>query len=244
LSCAGRTAKRSEAPLFNTALFVNLLLTQSAAYLVGAIPFGYLVAKWVKGVDIRTYKSGNIGATNVGRLLGFRFFVLVFVLDFLKGLLPTLAAVAVQARVVGDDALPPRSLWYLPEAAGFAAMIGHMFPVYLGFKGGKGVATSIGVFLALAPWPTFAGVAGFLTVFAVTRVVALGSLAFAAAFAAVYFSYTPDPWSLPTVGRSLLAVAAVLLIVVAHRGNIARLLSGKEHRIGETQRDAGSAPPS
>src|SRR5437867_8872481 len=116
------------------------VLTVLGAYLVGGIPFGYAVARW-RGVDILRQGSGNIGATNVGRVLGRRFGILVFLLDFAKGALPVAAAMRVGAEsgvadVLGDDGLP--------VLAGLAAFLGHLFPVYLHFRGGKGVATEAG----------------------------------------------------------------------------------------------------
>src|SRR5262245_56793741 len=110
-------------------------LTAVASYLIGAVPFGYLVARW-RGVDILREGSGNIGATNVGRVLGRRFGLLVFLLDFLKGAGPTLAGVLL-TRATRPD-LPPDTL---PVTAGVAAFLGHLFPVFLRFRGGKGVAT-------------------------------------------------------------------------------------------------------
>src|SRR5690242_17213462 len=120
------------------------------SYLVGAIPFGYAVARG-RGVDILRQGSGNIGATNVGRVLGWPFGILVFLLDFAKGALPVVAATALIARdadlaaALGTDGLP--------VLAGLAAFLGHLFPVYLGFRGGKGVATAAGVVAILLPGP-------------------------------------------------------------------------------------------
>src|SRR3954468_15758840 len=116
-----------------TALVATLAVV--VAYLIGAIPFAYLVVYWAKGIDIRTVGSGNVGATNVGRVLGFRYFLLVFALDVLKGLLPTLGIPrAVAAEGFGVPALP--------VLVALATILGHNFPIYLKFRGGKGVATS------------------------------------------------------------------------------------------------------
>src|SRR5579864_7961522 len=149
---------------------VPLVVTVVVAYLVGAIPFGYLVAK-SRGVDILQQGSGNIGATNVGRVLGRRFGILVFVLDFLKGALPTLTAAAVSRSLRLD--LPP-------DALGVSAFLGHLLPIYLRFHGGKGVATGAGVLAVLLPLLALAAVLTWLVVVSASRYVSLASLAAAA----------------------------------------------------------------
>src|SRR3954463_13561751 len=158
------------------------------AYLVGSIPFGLIVGL-AKGVDPRTAGSGNIGATNVARLLGRKFFFLVFFLDMLKSMVPMMIASAIVHRI------PPEQrdaqvylLWLL---VGFAAVLGHMFSVFLKFKGGKGVATSAGVMLGLFPYFTLPGVITvlvFIVVFVTFRYVSLGSIASAIAFPILYFA--------------------------------------------------------
>ena len=217
---------------------LNLFLTAVVSYLIGATPFGLLVGKWAAGKDVRSEGSGNIGATNVGRLLGFKWFVVVFLLDFLKGVVPVCGAFALQRMNDGHV-----STWYLPEAAALSAVLGHVFPIYLRFKGGKGVATSVGVLLALAWLPAVAGLVCFLVLFGLTRYVSLGSIGFASVFAGTYFAITSNPWSPELFARSILAIAAPLLIVVAHRSNIARLLQGRENRIGGPRRPQDSPPP-
>lgn len=190
-----------------------------AAYLVGAIPFSYLVAR-ARGVDLRTVGSGNIGGANVWRASGFGPFVVAASLDILKGLLPTLLA-----------------LWLLPGhfvaivLVGVAAILGHTFPVYLGFKGGKAVATSAGVVLAIFPLLIPFGLAAWVIGFAITRMSSVGSLAAAAAelIAATGFYLS---------GRMPLAYAAfvwaiAILIVYLHRANIQRLRAGTENRFGK-----------
>lgn len=207
----------------------QLLLLAAVAYFVGAIPFGLLVGR-LKGIDPRTAGSGNIGATNVGRLLGGRYFAIVFTLDLLKGLLPMVAAAVVLRHVPASD--KPYPLWM---TVGAAAILGHLFPIYLRFKGGKGVATSIGVTLGLWPFYTLAGlivIGVFLAVFAVSRTVSLGSIAGSIAFPVAYVGL--GLWlSWPVFGRQLpllvFAIALSSLIIYKHRKNIARLLAGTEH---------------
>lgn len=203
------------------------------AYVVGSIPFGLIVGK-SKGIDPRTAGSGNIGATNVGRLLGKRFFAIVFLLDLLKGLLPMLAASAVlQAR--GGDVHDPLlyGLWLL---VGFAAIFGHMFSLFLGFKGGKGVATSSGVVLGLFPYFTVPGLIAlgvWLVVFKASRYVSLASIVAAILFPALYVAIGLwRGWPIFHEQWPLLAFALLVagMIVWKHRTNIARLRSGTEHR--------------
>src|SRR5688500_1291925 len=207
------------------------------AYLVGSIPFGLIVGRW-RGVDPRTAGSGNIGATNVGRLLGRRYFFLVFTLDLLKGMGPMLAASAIVHRVPG----PSRDaglhlLWLL---FGFAAVLGHMFSAFLKFSGGKGVATSLGVALGLVPYftlPVLVSAAVFVAAFAATRYVSVGSMAGACAFPVAYLALgTARGWDM-TGDQFPLTIFAVLIaamIVYKHRGNIARLRAGTESRFART----------
>src|SRR5438132_7180067 len=138
-------------------------LTLLASYLFGAIPFGYLVARW-RGVDILSLGSGNIGATNVGRVLGRRFGILVFILDFAKGALPTVMAAGV-CRAFENSA--PAMHW-LPVLAGLSAVVGHLFPIFLSFHGGKGVATGAGVVAILLPGPALAAPIPWLLVVGAT----------------------------------------------------------------------------
>lgn len=207
----------------------QLLILAAVAYFVGAIPFGLLVGK-LKGIDVRTQGSGNIGATNIGRILGGKYFALVFTLDLLKGLLPMLVAAYLVRGVPTHE--KPYLLWM---TVGAAAILGHLFPVYLKFKGGKGVATSAGVVLGLWPFYTYPGVAVvliFLIVFKLTRTVSLGSIASSAGFP-ICFVGIGLAMGWPVFGKQLplLIFATVLgsLIVYRHRNNIVRLMNGTEH---------------
>src|SRR3954470_14462869 len=156
-----------------------------ASYLLGSVPFGLMVGR-AKGIDPRTAGSGNIGATNLGRLLGRKFFFLVFALDMLKGMLPVIAAgLLLHGRA---DSTQKFVLWLL---VAFATIAGHMFSVFLGFKGGKGVATSCGVLLGLWPYYTLPGVialAVFIVTFKTTRYVSLGSILAALSFPVAYIA--------------------------------------------------------
>lgn len=177
-----------------------------AAFLAGSIPFGVLVAKR-RGVDIREKGSGNIGATNVARVLGVGPGLLVLVLDALKGA----AAALLAEHLCGID-------WVI-AGAGFAAILGHCFSPFLRGKGGKGVATALGVFVVVEPALALVGVAVFLLVAGRTRVPALGSLSGIAA-ATTYAFATSAP--LPV---ELVALATLALLVYTHRGNLARLVT-------------------
>ena len=214
-----------------------LLTLAPNAYLLGSVPFGLMVAQ-TRGIDPRTAGSKNIGATNVGRLLGGKFFALVFSLDLLKGLLPMLAAGWVLMARVGhpqDYRVQDYALWLL---VGFAAIFGHMFSVFLKFKGGKGVATSAGVLLGLFPYYTVPGlvsIAVFLIVLKTFRYVSLASMLGSASFAFAYLGIgLALHWPVFGAQWPLLAFAVLMaaLIIYKHRANIGRLMAGTEHRIG------------
>ncbi|MDB5296144.1 MAG: plsY, partial [Phycisphaerales bacterium] len=213
----------------------TLLALVPVAYFVGAIPFGFLVGK-AKGIDVRTAGSGNIGATNVGRLLGGRFFALVFALDLLKGLLPMLAAGAAVGFAAADAGA--YGLWLL---VGFSAVAGHMFSPFLGFRGGKGVATSAGVVLGLFPYLTLPGLVAlgvWGALFARTKIVSLASIAAAVVLPVAYLAFAvalgwqPLGPQWPVLAFTLLMAG---LIAFRHRSNIARLRAGTEHRFGRVK---------
>jgi acyl-phosphate glycerol 3-phosphate acyltransferase len=206
-------------------LWIQYPLGCLLGYLIGSIPFGYLVYYWVRGVDIRTVGSGNIGATNVGRNLGFHHFLLVLALDVLKGFLPTLA-VPLGLKSMGS--MPPADL---PVFVALASILGHNFPVYLRFKGGKGVATSLGGLLALDPIACGAAAVGFFIVFFLTRYVSLSSIAGALAFAAGHFARAAQPWSKENLAMSVLSVAIPALLIVRHHKNLRRILTGTEPKV-------------
>lgn len=215
------------------------------AYVLGSVPFGLLIGL-AKGVDPRKAGSGNIGATNVGRLLGGKFFALCFTLDLLKGLLPMVAgAITIHLFQRNNPAWlagwPVFLTWIL---VGFAAICGHMFSCFLKFKGGKGVATSAGVLLGLFPyftWPGLVVIGLFVLLFKLTGFVSLSSIVSAAAFPVAYilFGLSLD-WDIFGAQWPLLAFAILvaLLIVYKHRTNISRLKAGTEHRFGTPKKEA------
>ena len=225
---------------------LSLLILIPLAYLVGSIPFGLIVGL-AKGVDPRTAGSGNIGATNVARLLGKRFFFLVFFLDLGKSLVPMLIASAIAHRI--PDAQRDARVYLLWLLVGFAAVLGHMFSVFLKFKGGKGVATSAGVMLGL--WPYFTGpglvaVVTFLVVFYAWRYISLGSMVGACAFPVAYVVIgQARGWPVFGSQAPLLVFGLIMaaLIVYKHRSNITRLRAGTEPRFGATPASAAATQP-
>ena len=201
-----------------------LLLAGLGAYLVGGIPFGYLIAR-ARGVDLFHQGSGNIGATNVGRVLGRRFGVLVFALDFAKGALPTLIAL----RLPGD--VPAQELGV---AAGLAAFLGHVFPIYLGFRGGKGVATGAGVVAVLLPGPFLGGLLTWVAVLCAAGYVSLASLMAAAALCLIRLGLDREPLAPDNSYGTVFCVLVAALVWLRHRGNLARLLQGRENRLKDS----------
>ncbi len=186
-----------------------------AAYLIGSLPCGYLLTHVIKKTDIRNYGSGNIGATNVLRVMGWKAALPVFVLDMLKGVTAVLLA-----RAVTD--LPAVYL-----TAGFLAMVGHSFPIFLKFKGGKAAATGIGVLVILSGWAALSLIVIAILVIVITRYVSLGSITGALA---VPLSFLLFSFELSYV---IFGLATAALIVYRHHENISRLLKGTESKIGQ-----------
>lgn len=185
------------------------------AYLLGAVPAGYLAGR-LRGVDLRNHGSRNLGATNTFRVLGPRVAVPVLLFDALKGFVPT----ALFPLWDGTDA------WGWALAYGAAALVGHMFSVYVRFKGGKGVATGAGVFLALSPLAVGLAFVSFALTVAAWRMVSLGSMVAALVLAVVLAVTDPRP------AVALLGALVAALVVIRHRANIGRILRGEESRMG------------
>jgi glycerol-3-phosphate acyltransferase PlsY len=195
-----------------------------AAYLAGSLPFGLLIGRYIAGVDIRQAGSGNIGATNVARVLGKGLGATVLLLDCLKGALPTLLL-----PWILTDA--PLLRQHLAVVSGTAAILGHMFPVWLKFRGGKGVATALGVALALAPIATGVAFVLFALCVALTRIVSLSSILAACCFCGVeLWLLRPEPFGHETWSLAAFSTLVPLLIIARHRTNIVRLLRGTEPR--------------
>jgi glycerol-3-phosphate acyltransferase PlsY len=212
----------------SAATAVLLLL---ASYLIGSIPFGYLIAR-AKGVDLFHAGSGNIGATNVGRVLGRTYGVLVFVLDFLKGAGPVAAIVPVAAALNPDAVTALGSADALRVGAALSAFLGHLFPITLGFHGGKGVATGAGTVFVLVPGPAALAVLTWGVVALATRYVSLASVAAVVALVLTRLA-APDALGPGAWVVTAFCVVGAVLVVVKHRGNIRRLLAGTENQVGD-----------
>jgi acyl phosphate:glycerol-3-phosphate acyltransferase len=195
------------------------------SYLLGATPSSYWMGRFVHGVDLREEGSGNLGSTNAFRVLGWKSAVPVVIVDVAKGFIP---------------------VWYFPEFAGVglgwtlafggAAIFGHMFSIWVGFRGGKGIATSAGVFLALAPWAVLGGLVVWAALAVPTGYVSLGSIGAAAALP-ILVALTPHEG-----GIGVLAFTSVLALFViwAHRSNLRRLVAGEENRFGHRSKDSAA----
>ena len=209
-------------------LTMSLLLALTS-YLAGSIPFGLMIGRAVKGIDLRQHGSGNIGATNAGRVLGKKWGLICLVLDALKGLLP----VAFLPRLLFGADEP--AMEHLRVLAGVSTIVGHMFSCWLGFRGGKGVATSLGVVAMLSPWGLLAGALAFFTTFAIWRIVSLSSMLAAVTFGGYQLAtLKPSPFASETWSQGLFAIAVPLLILFQHRSNMRRLLQGEESQFGKT----------
>ena len=211
------------------------VLTLAIAYLLGSVPFGYLLVRFFRKEDIRATGSGNIGATNVARSGAKGLGILTLLLDCAKGYAAVVIAFYVAQHTAGflsaDPKFASEQTMSLACAAALTAMLGHVFPVWLGFKGGKGVATALGVYLALC-WPAALGALGvFLLIAVITRYISLASILGAAVLPVLFLLFRPE--------RSPMVVSCVLfsalLVILKHHANIARLKSGTESKFGSNK---------
>jgi glycerol-3-phosphate acyltransferase PlsY len=205
-------------------MYGGIALIAAFAYLLGSIPTGYLLVRLFRHQDIRSVGSGNIGATNVLRSGGKGLGLATFLLDMLKG-----SAAVWIGGLLGAQLLPAMPLRSAQAIAALCAVLGHMFPVWLRFRGGKGVATGFGVFLVAAPWAALSAIGVFFVILALSRYVSLASILGAASFPLF-------AWMLVSGSRPpfFIAVqcAVALLIIIKHHQNIRRLLAGTESRFG------------
>ena len=208
----------------------HTLLIIVVSYLLGSIPFGYLLVRIFRGQDVRQTGSGNIGATNVARTGSKGLAIATLLLDALKGYLAVAHVFFFAAH--HPNHMPdygPHSVYILAALAALFAIIGHMFPVWLRFQGGKGVATAVGAFLGIAPLAIVVVLVVFVAIVAITRYVSLGSIVGAVAFPIAAWWLEPETRS-PII--MLLISASSLLIIVRHKDNVRRLLAGNENRFG------------
>lgn len=203
-------------------MLVASLLIVVLSYLLGSVPTGYLLVKLFRHEDIRSVGSGNIGATNVLRSGGKGLGAATFALDVLKGAAPVLIA----AWIAPKFSVPPRSLEAL---AAVSAVLGHMFPVWLNFRGGKGVATGFGVFLVAAPLAALASIGLFAVIILLTRYVSVASILGAASFPIFAWFLVGGDKPAPFIAAQIIVA---LLIIVKHHQNIRRLANGTESRFG------------
>ena len=200
---------------------INVSLLFIASYLLGGIPTGYLIGR-LKGIDIRQHGSGNPGTANVYRTLGRLPGISTFIVDFLKGFAPAMVAMRFfYLEGAGDFS---KGHWWIPVTAGALAIAGHIWTIFLGFRGGKGVATAAGVFMALLPVPTAAAFGVFAAAVAVTKHISVGSMSASVALPILCFFLT-DARQRPF---TLLALAVCILIFYTHIANIRRILKGAE----------------
>jgi len=193
---------------------VNLLFLFAAAYLIGSLPFSLIFAKLFKGVDVRQVGTGNVGASNTLVSAGKRAGILAALFDLTKGF----AVIILARNFLGSDAVI--------ALCGFLAIVGHDFPVYLKFKGGKGVATTLGILLAINPYAVWIGLGGYIVILLLTRYLILSSLLTMALLPLVLFYLKEDIWYI------IFTIAAAGLMLFVHREDIKRLVEGKEKKFG------------
>ncbi|MBZ0190889.1 MAG: glycerol-3-phosphate 1-O-acyltransferase PlsY [Candidatus Kuenenia stuttgartiensis] len=198
------------------------IISPVISYFIGSIPFGFIIARVAKGIDIREAGSGNPGATNVWRVMGKKYGILVFILDMMKGFLPVLIFDYVTS---GQS----RSLYAI--LCGTGVILGHTFPVFLGFKGGKAAATGCGVFLWLAPLPLFISVAAWLLTTFISRYVSLGSMVSTVVLVISIILLNNEPFG-SGLSLTLFSIFISLFLIFRHKSNIKRIINGTENKIG------------
>lgn len=197
------------------------------AYLLGSLPIGLVIGKAARGIDVRQFGSGNIGASNVWRTLGPTWGIIVFLLDVAKGLAPTLYA----------HGIPRHAIW-LPVATGLAAVLGHNFSPFLKFKGGKGVATTLGVALGLSWQAALIAFAVWGIALAITRYISLSSMIGTVVGSALIWQFNDRGWP-----YGAFAILASAFVIFTHRANIARLRAGTERRVRDKKGAGATSPP-
>lgn len=216
----------------------TLLIIVILSYLVGSFPTSIIVTKLVKGIDIRNYGSGNAGGTNVIRILGWEIGVIVIAFDIFKGYFATMVVTRLMAGPVPFENITPfEDITIIRIIAGCSAIVGHIWTIFGGFRGGKGIATAAGVLLGLAPVEVLITLGIFLIVFVISRYVSLGSIASAFAFPlAMFFRHNIFNANLQGYHTLIFfSIGISILILYTHRQNIKRLLAGTENRLTRLQ---------
>ncbi|MCR4292970.1 MAG: glycerol-3-phosphate 1-O-acyltransferase PlsY [Candidatus Kuenenia sp.] len=203
-------------------MFIINIISLVISYFIGSIPFGFIVARVAKGIDIRQAGSGNPGAANVWRVMGKKYGILVFMLDMMKGFLPVLIFDYVTS---GQS----RSLYTI--LCGVGVILGHTFPVFLGFKGGKAAATGCGVFLWLAPVPLFISLAAWLLTTFISRYVSLGSMVSTVVLIISIILLNNEPFG-SGLSLTLFSIFISVFLIFRHKSNIKRIINGTENKIG------------
>jgi glycerol-3-phosphate acyltransferase PlsY len=212
---------------------LTLVYVALGAYLCGSLPTAYLAGRLVKGVDIRTIGSGNVGASNAMRLLGKGWGIAVLLIDAVKGLIPLLVILHIMLK--GNPQLQRYAM-----IGALSCMVGHVFPVWLSFKGGKGVATGLGVMAALVPIAVAAALPFFILTVAVSRYISLGSIIAALVLPAAFFL----DHTLPADRELFIFIAiACIFVIYKHKTNIRRIFAGEENRLGEKRGNESHVPP-
>ncbi|KUG27066.1 acyl-phosphate:glycerol-3-phosphate o-acyltransferase plsy [hydrocarbon metagenome] len=213
---------------------LNLIIIVILSYLVGAIPTSIIITRWVKGIDIRQHGSGNAGGTNVFRVLGWKYGVLTIILDALKG---AVAVIIIARLYLGSfpfpNATPFDDFTLVQIIAGLVAVVGHIWTVFAGFKGGKGIATSLGFLIAIITVDMFIALGVFFLVVTISRYVSLGSI-LAAVSVPLILIVRENVFNVEISGYHTIlpfAILIALLVIYTHRANVGRLLNGSESRI-------------
>lgn len=206
---------------------LNFILLLVISYLLGSIPTSFILGKMLRGIDIREHGSGNAGATNAYRVLGARPALVTVAIDISKGFVPVFFLAPILGTGVG------LSLIWVKIIAGLFAVAGHIWTIFLKFRGGKGVATGAGILLALAPMATLVGVIAFIVVTALTRYVSLGSICAACSIPITIGIQIFVLKQAIAIELFYLGLILIVTVVVTHRSNIRRLLTGQERRLGD-----------
>ncbi|MCF6149905.1 MAG: glycerol-3-phosphate 1-O-acyltransferase PlsY [Candidatus Kuenenia sp.] len=203
-------------------MFIVNILCPVLSYFIGSIPFGFIVAKLAKDVDIRQVGSGNPGATNVWRVLGKKYGILVFILDMMKGFLPVF---------IFDYITQGQSRTVYTVLCGIGVILGHTFPIFLSFKGGKAAATGCGVFIWLAPIPLFISATAWVLTTFISRYVSLGSMVSSIILIICIILINKEPFG-SRLPITLFSIFISVFLIIRHKSNIRRIINGTENKIG------------